>query len=70
LSSELKSGSLRTIRPKGSLVTDRMASFLDRDMAPKKQLKRKQRVQGKLRKSKIKVRGKGFEASKEGHILG
>jgi nucleolar protein 53 len=70
LSSELKSGSLRTIRPKGSLVTDRMASFLDRDMAPKKALKRKQRVQGKRRKSKIKIRGKGFEASKEGDILG
>eukprot|EP00980_Cylindrotheca_fusiformis_P020661 scaffold7703_cov127-Cylindrotheca_fusiformis.AAC.10 len=71
LSSELKSGgSLRTIKPKGSLVTDRMASFLDRDMAPKKQLNRKRRVQGKHRKSKVKVRGKGFAASKEGGILG
>jgi nucleolar protein 53 len=70
LSSELEKGSLRTIRPKGSLVTDRMASFFDRDMAPKKALKRKQRVQGKLRKAKIKIRGKGFQASKEGDIKG
>lgn len=68
LPSELKSGSLRTIKPKGSLVTDRMASFLDRDMAPKKQLIKKRRVQGKRRK--IKVRGKGFEASKQADILG
>ena len=67
LTSELKSGSLRTIKPKGSLVTDRMASFQDRDMAAKKQTKRKRRVQGKRRKLKLKVRGKGYA---EGGILG
>ena len=72
LSSELKKsgGSLRTLKPKGSLVTDRMASLTDRDMAPKKQLKQRLRVQGKRRKVKVKVRGKGFEATKEGSILG
>ena len=67
LTSELKSGSLRTIKPKGSLVTDRMASFQDRDMAAKKQTKRKRRAQGKRRKLKLKVRGKGYA---EGGILG
>lgn len=72
LSSDLKisGGSLRTLKPKGSLVTDRMTSFLDRDMAPKKQLKIRKRVEGKRRKIKVKVRGKGFEATKEGAILG
>mmetsp|Transcript_22145 Transcript_22145/g.52059 ORF Transcript_22145/g.52059 Transcript_22145/m.52059 type:complete len:454 (-) Transcript_22145:1039-2400(-) len=60
--------SLRTIKPKGSLVTDRMISIVDRDMAPKKALKRKKRIQGKRRK--VKVRGKGYEATKEGEILG
>jgi nucleolar protein 53 len=70
LSSELNEsgGSLRTIKPKGSLVTDRMASFLDRDMAPKKALRQRKRVEGKRRK--LKVRGKGHAASKEGAILG
>ncbi|CAJ1936497.1 unnamed protein product [Cylindrotheca closterium] len=72
LSSELKNhgGSLRTIKPKGSLVNDRMASFMDRGMAAKKQLKQKRIVSGKRRKFKVKVRGKGFEASKEGGIMG
>lgn len=72
LSSELKQtgGSLRTIRPKGSLLTDRMASFADRDMIAKKQVKKKRRVEGKRRKMRIKVRGKGHAESKEGQILG
>ena len=53
---ELKSGtSLRTIKPKGSLVSDRMVSLMDRGMTAKKQLKLKMRVQGKRRR--IKVRG-------------
>jgi len=34
LSSELKSNSLRTIRPKGSLVEDRISSLRDRKLAP------------------------------------
>jgi nucleolar protein 53 len=70
LSSELNKsrGSLRTIKPKGSLVTDRMTSFLDRDMAPKKTLRQRKRVEGKRRK--LKVRGKGHAASKEGALLG
>lgn len=62
------STSLRTMKPKGSLVTDRMISIVDRDMAPKKALKTRKRVQGKRRK--LKVRGKGYEATKEGEILG
>ena len=70
LPSELRKrgGSLRTLKPKGSLLTDRLTSLMDRDMAPKKALKRKMRVQGKRRK--VKVRGKGFDTSKEGAILG
>ncbi|KAL3906336.1 MAG: hypothetical protein SGILL_009311 [Bacillariaceae sp.] len=69
LPSDLKKGSLRTIKPKGSLVTDRMVSMMDRNMAAKKQLKKKMRVEGK-RRHKIKVRGKGYEATGEGNILG
>lgn len=72
LSSELKQtgGSLRVIKPKGSLITDRMISLADRDMSAKKQLKKKLRVEGKRRKMKLKVRGKGHAESKEGAILG
>jgi nucleolar protein 53 len=61
-------GSLRTIKPKGSLVTDRMTSFTDRDMATKKTFRHRKRVEGKRRK--VKVRGKGHAASKEGALLG
>lgn len=71
LPGELKSangGSLRTIKPKGSLVTDRMVSLMDRAMTAKKQLKKKMRVEGKRRK--VKVRGKGYEATAEGDVLG
>jgi nucleolar protein 53 len=60
--------SLRTLKPKGSLVTDRMVSMMDRDMTAKKQLKKKMRVEGNKRK--LKVRGKGYEATMEGDILG
>ena len=72
LSSELNltGGSLRTIKPKGSLLTDRMVSLADRDMIAKKQVKKKMRVEGKRRKMRIKVRGKGHAESKEGQILG
>jgi nucleolar protein 53 len=60
LPSELRAGtSLRTIKAKGSLITDRMTSLMDRDMATKKQLKKRKRVEGKKRK--IKVHGKGHE---------
>jgi nucleolar protein 53 len=69
LPSELKQGSLRAIKPKGSLITDRMMSLMDRDMAAKKQLKKKMRVEGK-RRHKVKVRGKGYEATIEGDVLG
>ncbi|KAG7368729.1 ribosome biogenesis protein Nop53/GLTSCR2 [Nitzschia inconspicua] len=69
LPDELKAGSsLRTVKPKGSLVTDRMVSLMDRDMTAKKQLKRKMRVEGKRRK--VKVRGKGYEVTAEGAVLG
>jgi len=62
------SGSLRTIKPKGSLVTDRMVSLMDRGMTAKKQLKLKMRVEGKRRK--VKVRGKAKWKTGEGDILG
>eukprot|EP00977_Amphora_coffeiformis_P007810 scaffold1717_cov169-Amphora_coffeaeformis.AAC.5 len=53
LSSEVKKATLRTIKPKGSLVTDRMMSLRDRDLAAavtghkKKQKKRRKAVKGK-----------------------
>ena len=62
--------SLRTIKPKGSLLTDRMASFMDRGMAAKKQVKRRKRVEGKHRRTKLKVRGKGWDDAREGALLG
>jgi len=68
LPGELKGTSLRTIKPKGSLVTDRMVSLMDRGMTAKKQLKLKMRVEGKRRK--VKVRGKAKWATREGDILG
>ena len=69
LPGELQKGtSLRTIKPKGSLVTDRMVSLMDRGMTAKKQLKHKMRVEGKRRK--VKVRGKAKWATREGDILG
>lgn len=59
------SGSLRTIKPKGSLVTDRMESFKDRNMTHSKKLTRKTIVQGNKRR-KLKVRGKSsMEVSDE-----
>jgi nucleolar protein 53 len=70
LSNELKSGSLRTIISKGSLLTDRFASLRDREMAPKKALKKNKRMEGKRRRTKIKVKGKGFKEAREGQILG
>eukprot|EP00563_Minutocellus_polymorphus_P013887 CAMPEP_0181052830 /NCGR_PEP_ID=MMETSP1070-20121207/17794_1 /TAXON_ID=265543 /ORGANISM="Minutocellus polymorphus, Strain NH13" /LENGTH=445 /DNA_ID=CAMNT_0023131939 /DNA_START=49 /DNA_END=1387 /DNA_ORIENTATION=+ len=45
-------GTLRTVRPKGSLLTDRMESLVDRKMAARKTLTRKNVVQGKKRKMK------------------
>ena len=69
LPGELKTGtSLRRIKPKGSLVTDRMVSMMDRGMTAKKQLKLKMRVEGKRRK--VKVRGKAKWNTREGDILG
>lgn len=54
LTSELSS-SLRTVKPKGSLVEDRFESFRDRKMADRHQLgDRKKVVQGKKRKVKVK----------------
>mmetsp|Transcript_23394 Transcript_23394/g.32782 ORF Transcript_23394/g.32782 Transcript_23394/m.32782 type:complete len:425 (-) Transcript_23394:114-1388(-) len=45
------SGSLRTLKPKGSLVTDRIDSMVDRKMANRKQVGDKKKVvQGKKRK--------------------
>lgn len=69
LPGELQKGtSLRTIKPKGSLVTDRMVSLMDRGMTAKKKLKRKMRVEGKRRK--VKVKGKSKWSTKDGAILG
>ena len=76
LPSELRNGSggggasLRTIKAKGSLITDRMTSLMDRGLATKKQLKKRKRVEGKRRKAKVRVHGKGHDTSKESGILG
>ena len=56
------SGALRTMKPKGSLLTDRMESFQDRKMAESKHTK-KTVVQGNKRR-KVKIRG---SAEREGH---
>lgn len=64
LESEHKEASLRTMKPKGSLVTDRMASLVDRNLVPKRKMGDKKRiVQGKRRK--LNVKGKGWEIAKE-----
>lgn len=60
LTEELQS-SLRTIKPKGSLLTDRMESFRDRKMADKKRTgDRKKVVQGNKRR-RLKVKAKGHD---------
>lgn len=60
LTSELKDngGSLRAIKPKGSLLTDRMESMINRKMANTRVVNKKNIVQGKRRKMKA---GKGRE---------
>mmetsp|Transcript_10985 Transcript_10985/g.24591 ORF Transcript_10985/g.24591 Transcript_10985/m.24591 type:complete len:483 (+) Transcript_10985:63-1511(+) len=53
-------GSLRTIVPKGNLVTDRMASFALRNLAPRlpaQAAAHKEAMKKKRRRSKIKVKG-------------
>jgi nucleolar protein 53 len=63
LEEEHKVASLRTIKPKGSLVTDRMASFADRKLVSKKRVGERKRIrQGKRRK--LSVKGKGHEIAK------
>jgi len=51
LTDELKDGSLRTVRPKGSLLTDRMESMISRKMANRKAAHKKKVVHGKKRKN-------------------
>ena len=64
LASEHKDSSLRTIKPKGSLITDRMASLADRNLVSKRKMGDKKRImQGKRRK--LNVKGKGFEIARE-----
>jgi len=64
LEAEHKDASLRTLKPKGSLVTDRMASFVDRNLVSKRKMGDKKRVmQGKRRK--LNVKGKGYEIARE-----
>jgi nucleolar protein 53 len=63
LEEEHKDSSLRTIKPKGSLVTDRMASFADRKLVNKKRVGERKRIkQGKRRK--LSVKGKGHDTAK------
>ena len=60
------SGALRTMKPKGSLLTDRMESFRDRNMAESKRDK-KTVVQGNKRR-KLKIRG-GAEREGQDYLL-
>ena len=63
LETEHQDASLRTIKPKGSLLTDRMTSFADRKLVTKKRVGEMRRVkQGKRRK--LNVKGKGHEIAK------
>jgi len=54
LTEELKNngGGLRTVKPKGSLLTDRMESMVSRKMANRKKAYKKNVVEGKRRKMK------------------
>ena len=62
LTDELRS-SLRTLKPKGSLLTDRMESFRDRKMAASKHVgDRKRIIQGNKRR-KLKVKAKGHDVN-------
>lgn len=72
LAAEHKDASLRTIKPKGSLITDRMASFADRNLVSKRKMGDKKRiVQGKRRKVKVKgSKGHDIVKSMAGAILG
>lgn len=72
LESEHKDSSLRTIKPKGSLITDRMASFADRNLVSKRKMGDKKRImQGKRRRLNIKTtRGDDAVKSMAGVILG
>lgn len=49
LTEELKGGSLRRVKPKGSLLTDRVESMISRNMANRKVMNIKGPVQGKRR---------------------
>lgn len=51
LTEELKGGGLRTLKPKGSLVTDRIESLISRKLANRKATSAKNIVQGKRRKN-------------------
>lgn len=69
LSSELRS-SLRSMKPKGSLLEDRFESFRDRSMADKKHVgDRKHVVQGKRRRIKVKGNSQYSEGS-DFHLMG
>jgi len=54
LTEELKNsgGGLRSVKPKGSLLTDRMESMVSRKMAYRKKAYKKNVVEGKRRKMK------------------
>ena len=58
LTEELKDGALRTVKPKGSLLTDRLESMISRKMANRKSIETKKIIQGKKRRMKS---GKGRE---------
>lgn len=64
LTGEIRSGKegggLRTLAPKGSLVTDRLESMVARNMIAKKKTEVRKRVQGKRRKNRTGVKGTEF----------
>mmetsp|Transcript_3796 Transcript_3796/g.7263 ORF Transcript_3796/g.7263 Transcript_3796/m.7263 type:complete len:441 (-) Transcript_3796:1371-2693(-) len=60
LTDELKGGSLRAIKPKGSLLTDRLESMIIRKMANRKTKEKKQVVQGKKRNTTLGAKGAEF----------
>jgi Nop53 (60S ribosomal biogenesis). len=60
LTDELKNGSLRAIKPKGSLLTDRLESMISRKMANRKSKEKKKVVQGKRRNITLGAKGGEF----------
>ena len=68
LSRDVNGGNLRTVKPKGSLLQDRFASMVDRKLATGRNKRERRKMQGKKRK--LKVRGEGWDVSRDTGVMG